>query len=87
MQTAEEIRAQIVEKAEADEEFRSRLVADPKNAIEQEFDFKIPASIEIQVHEDSESVAHLTLPPHPKLSETQLANMSGGKSSALYWCL
>lgn len=87
IQSAEEIRSQIAEKAANDEEFRSRLLSDPKGALEGAFDFKVPEGMDVQVHEESESVAHLVLPPSAKLSETQLAGVSGGRSTLYLWCI
>ena len=82
MKTADEMRRILADKAGEDEEFRNRLMADPKGVIEQEFDLEIPASLDIQVHEDSAETAHLVLPPSPKLSETQLDHVAGGLKSA-----
>ena len=78
MKTANEMRRILVDKAGEDEEFRNRLLADPKSAIQQELDLELPASLSIQVHEDSAETAHLVLPPSPKISETELARVAGG---------
>ena len=78
MKTADEMRRILADKAGQDEEFRNRLLADPKGVIQQEFDVEIPAGLNIQVHEDSAETAHLLLPPSPRLSETQLAHVAGG---------
>ena len=88
MKTAQEMRQAIADKAAEDEDFRKRLLSDPRNAIEQEMDLKIPDGIEIQVHEDSTSTAHLVLPSSPKLSETELAQVAGGDKVGHYiWCM
>ena len=78
MKTADEMRRILVDKAGEDEEFRSRLQADPKGAIQQELDLELPAGLSIQVHEDSAETAHLVLPPNPRLTEAQLAQVAGG---------
>ena len=78
MKTADDMHRILVDKAGEDEEFRSRLLADPKSVIQQEFDLELPASLGIQVHEDSAETVHLVLPPSPKLSEAQLAHVAGG---------
>ena len=89
MKTSSEMRQALADKAAEDEEFRNRLLSDPRSVIEEEFDLQIPDGVEIQVHEDSTETAHVILPPSPKLSETQLAQVAGGGKggSALYWCL
>ena len=85
--TPEEMRAILAEKASTDEDFRNRLLSDAKGVIKKEFDVEIPEGIQVHVHEDSSSTAHLVLPPNPKLGDDQLAAVAGGKSSSLYWCM
>ena len=78
METAKEMQARIVGKANADADFRTRLVSDPKGAIAQELGVTIPASLGIEVHEESATTAHLVLPPASKLSEGELQAVAGG---------
>ena len=80
METANEMRAKIVGKATGDADFRARLLSDPKAAIGQELGVTIPASLSIEVHEESGATAHLVLPPDSKLSEHDLGKVSGGYS-------
>ena len=78
MTTAQEMRARIVGKAADDAEFRARLLSDPKGAIGEELGVTIPASMSIEVHENSAETVHLTLPPDSRLSESDLEQASGG---------
>ncbi len=78
METAQEMQARIVGKANADADFRARLRSDPKGAIAQELGVTIPASLSIEVHEESATTAHLVLPPASKLSEGELQAVAGG---------
>ena len=78
MESVKEMREKIVGKATRDAEFRARLLGDPKGAIGQELDVPIPASMSIEVHEDSAATAHLVLPPDSKLSEKDLLAVAGG---------
>ena len=78
METAEELRAKVVRKAAEDAEFRARLLSDPKAAIGQELGVTIPASMSIEVHEESGTTAHLVLPPASKLNSQELAGVSAG---------
>ena len=80
METPNEMRAKIVGKAAEDAEFRARLLGDPKGAIGQELGVTIPASLSIEVHEESGTTAHLVLPPDSKLGERDLGKVSGGYS-------
>ena len=78
METVQEMRAKIVGKAAEDAKFRARLLSDPKGAIGQELGVTIPASMSIEVHENSAETVHLTLPPDSKLSESDLEQATGG---------
>ena len=78
METPNEMRAKIVGKATEDADFRARLLSDPKGAIGQELGVTIPASLSVEVHEESGATAHLVLPPDSKLSEGNLQAVVGG---------
>lgn len=85
MNTIEEMRRHLTDKAVQDDEFRNRLLSEPRTTIEDELDLKVPDGFNIQVHEDSAQTAHLILPPSPKLSETQLAQATGGKGPVAHF--
>ena len=78
MKTAKEMEAAIVGKATEDEDFRDRLLDDPRGTIEQELGISIPETVEIEVHEESSTTAHLVLPPASKLSGAELEAVAGG---------
>ena len=71
-------------KAAEDADFRTRLLSDPKGAIGQELGVTMPASLSIEIHEESDATAHLVLPPDSKLSEGDLQAVSGGGQSRLF---
>ena len=68
-------------RAGEDSEFRARLLASPKDAIEQEFGVRLPADHEIHVHEESYSATHLVLPPPSKLSREEREAARTGAAS------
>ena len=78
MESAKDMQAKIIDKASVDADFRARLLSDPKTAIEQELGVTIPASLSIEVHEQSVATTHLVLPPDGKLSERDLQTVTGG---------
>ncbi len=78
MQTMDEMRAQLLTKSTDDLAFRSRLLAEPRAVIEEEFGITVPASVDVRVMEDSPQAVHLVLPPEPNLSLDQLDQASGG---------
>ena len=78
MESTKEMHARIARKATADAGFRARLLNNPKETIERELGVDIPASLSIEVHEESDTTAHLVLPPDSKLSERELETVAGG---------
>lgn len=74
----EKMQEQIIAKAVADPDFRTRLVADPKAAILKEFGIAIPDKVNVEVHEDDSNSAHLVLPAAP-LTEEELALVAAGQ--------
>ena len=80
MTTASEIRDRVLTKAAEDEEFRARLIADPKGTFEAEIGYDIPDGFGVFVHEDSATTAHLVLPPPPALTEAELIAVAGAGS-------
>ena len=85
METAKEMQARIVGKATEDSDFRARLLSDPKGAIEQELGVTIPASLSVEVHEESDATAHLVLPPDSKLGAGDLQAVAGGRNQARFF--
>ena len=62
MKSGAEMRDHILGRAADDAEFRTRLVADPKAVLHDEFGINLPDSFAISVHEDSSTHVHLVLP-------------------------
>ena len=77
--TMSEMKAHIAAKAVDDAGFRESLIADPRTVISTEFGVDIPEEFAIQVHEDSYTTAHLTLPPSDGLTEQDLERVAGGQ--------
>ena len=81
-QTYEDFHNYMRSKAVEDEEFRSRLLADPRAVIEEELDLPVPDGIDIQVHEDTATTTHFVIPPSAKLAEEDMRAVAGGGN----WC-
>ena len=62
-QALDELRAAVIDKAVIDEEFRARLMEDPKAAIKDAFGLSLPKGFAITIHEDGAMTTHLVLPP------------------------
>jgi hypothetical protein len=76
--TQAEMQDRIVAKAGEDGEFRARLVADPRAAIYELTGEPVPETVTVQVHEESATSFHLVLPPHGRLSESEMADLFAG---------
>ena len=84
MKSPDEMRQHLIEKADGDDDFRSKLLSDPRASIEEEFGITIPEGLSVHVHENTAQKVHLVLPPSPKLSQADLEATSGGATAG--WC-
>jgi Nitrile hydratase, alpha chain len=79
-----EVERRLIERSLEDEEFRQRLLADPRAAIEQELGSRLPESIEVRVVEESADTIYLVLPSRSadaqgsELSDRELDAVAGG---------
>ena len=78
MKSGAEIHEHIVGKAADDAEFRTRLVADPKAALNEELGISLPDSFAISVHEDNSTHVNLVLPPTDQLDMAALEEVRAG---------
>ena len=76
----EELQARIIARAMEDEGFRAGVMDDPKAAIAAKFGVALPSDLDLQVHEDTATTAHLVLPSTGKLSEAALISAAGGST-------
>ena len=74
------IRERLTEKAAEDETFRARLLADPKETVQDELGIQAPEGFALMAHEETANTSHLVLPPSAKLDEGALAQAAGGRS-------
>ena len=77
MQTPQEMRTRIIDKAVNDPGYRERLLSDPNAAVGEELGVPIPDSLTIHVHEEGAEDAHIVLPPSSRLSEAELGTAAG----------
>ena len=83
LKSGEEMRAFLIGKAADDAEFRARLVADPKQVLNEEFGMPLPDAFELSIHEENITHVHLVLPPSDQLDPTALAEVGGGDSGTV----
>ena len=56
------LEARLLARAWKDQQFRQRLIDDPKAAIADELQVEIPGDVEVRVVQDTPQVVHLVLP-------------------------
>ena len=83
METQQSLMEKLIARAQADTDFRGRLVANPNSALKEAFDLEIPGDFNVVVHEDDARTAHLVLPSSQELTDAQLEQASGGNNG---WC-
>jgi Nitrile hydratase, alpha chain len=83
-----EVERTIVQRSIEDEEFRQRLLNDPKGTLEQELGNRLAESTEVRVVEESAETIYLVLPSASvvggeggELSDQELEAVAGGHSS------
>ena len=74
----------LVAKAGSDGPFRQRLLAKPKETIETELGVTMADGHEIRVHEMTDTMAHIVLPPPSRLSEEEREAARTGVASLEY---
>lgn len=75
----QEFERDVLRRAQADAAFREALLADPRQALNAAYGVEVPADVEIQVLEETESKIYIVLPaPTDELTEQELSGVAGG---------
>ena len=88
-----EVERRLVQRSIEDEDFRQKLIDDPKGALEQELDTQLPEDVEVRVVEESPKTIYLVLPgtslpleEEGELSDQALDAVAGGGTWAGETC-
>ena len=86
--TRKDIEAKIVALAWQDDEFRRKFIADPKGQFEERLGTKLPDSLRMTAHEETENSLHFVIPKKPasgldELSDEELEKVAGGTDVAV----
>ncbi len=80
-----EMERKLIERSLEDEAFRQRLLADPKAAVEEELDARLPEEVQVMAVEETADTIYLVLPSAApvgqqggELSEQELDAVAGG---------
>ncbi|MDE0330261.1 MAG: hypothetical protein OXL41_00175 [Nitrospinae bacterium] len=71
----------LISRACDDYDFRERLLAKPKETIEEEFGVTMAEDHEIHVHEETYTATHLVLPPRSKFTQAEREEAKTGAES------
>ena len=74
----------IVSRAGKDSGFRDRLLAKPKETIEDEFGVTLPEGHEIHVHEETYAATHVVLPPRSRFTAAERDEARTGTASLAF---
>lgn len=80
---------QIIARAARDEEYRKRLIANPKRAITEVTGSEVPANIDVKVVQETPTTVYLVLPNLTQagageLSDAELQNVAGGAAACRF---
>ena len=71
----------LASRAGEDSDFRERLLATPRKAIQEEFGVTLAEGHEIHVHEETYAATHVVLPPRSKFTEAEREEARTGAAS------
>jgi len=71
----------VIQKADQDEEFRARLLSNPKRTLQEEYGINLLVSHELCVHSETDTLTHLVLPPKSKFSDAEKEAARAGATS------
>ena len=75
--TASQLREQLLAQAAEDDEFRARLLEDPKAALRDDYNIVLPETLKLCVYEENATTAHIVLPRSKKLTDAELEAAAG----------
>ena len=85
--TRAEVVRSVVQRSLEDEDFRRRLLEDPKGTAHREMGMRLPEGIEVRVVEETKETIYLVLPSasavgeYGELSDQELEAVAGGQAS------
>jgi hypothetical protein len=85
-----EMERRLIEKSVEDEDFRQRLIEDPKGTVEEELGTRLPEGVRVVTVEETQDTIYLVLPATPmagregaELSDRELESVAGGWGSTI----
>ena len=80
--TRHDLETALIQKCWKDADFKKQVVSDPKGMLEHHMGRKLPAQLQIVIHEEDVNTLHFSIPANPsdvtELSDDDLATVAGG---------
>ena len=80
-----EVERRLIERSLQDEDFRRRLMEDPKGAVQEELGTRLPEGVRVEAVEETQDTIYLVLPSNSvagaggaELSDRELQSVAGG---------
>ena len=84
----QEVERWLIEKSLEDEDFRQRLMEDPKGAVEQELGTQLPEEVRVVAVEETQDTIYLVLPSSTPMAGGELSDQElGAVAGGWYWDL
>ena len=87
-----EFERRLINRSMEDEEFRRKLLDDPKGTLEQELGTRLPEAVRVMAAEETADTIYLVLPfsspvgQGGELSDRELEAVAGGQDDSVFYC-
>ena len=85
MKTRTELDAELIARVTDDEDFRARLLENPREVIQEAVGIDIPEDFTFHIHEENSMTAHVVLPSADRLTDADLELVAGGSGLISSW--
>ena len=88
-----EFERRMIQRSMVEEDFRQRLLDDPKGTLEQELGTRLPEAVRVMAVEETQDTIYLVLPfsspvggEGGELSDAALESVAGGQDDSVFYC-
>ena len=88
-----EVERKLIQRSMEEEEFRRKLLDDPKGTLEQELGRRLPEAVRVMAVEETADTIYLVLPfsspvggEGGELSDEALESVAGGQDDSVFYC-
>jgi hypothetical protein len=88
-----EFERRLIQRSMEEEDFRQKLLDDPKGTLEQELGTRLPEAVRVMAVEETQDTIYLVLPfsspvggEGGELSDEALESVAGGQDDSVFYC-